>query len=86
MIRQMNADGSREGLRAESPDSVTHDQWEHRVFLSDGTVLTQTQWDELMNVGKLVLADGHTITAGAEYRHREKLYANDVFSSFREKR
>jgi hypothetical protein len=45
-----------------APDSVNESpSWEHRVFLSDGTLLTQRQWDLLLSDGSLVLPDGRVL-------------------------
>ena len=58
-------------------------EYEHKVYLSDGTVLSQHQYDELYEKGELTLADGRKLTADARFKS-EYLWARDhILPAFR---
>lgn len=39
-------------------ESIT---WNHKVYLSDGTILTDSQWNQLVKDGTLTIEDGRRI-------------------------
>ena len=58
--------------------------YEHKCYLSDGTVLNQKQCDELNEKGELVLGDGRTLKADAKFRG-EYLWAQAAMKDMKEK-
>lgn len=55
--------------------------WNHKVYLSDGTILTDSQWNQLVKDGALPLEDGRRI----ELDEKDRLYAEGVLWAFRPK-
>ena len=58
-------------------------KYEHKMYLSDGTVLSGQQCDELYKTGRLFL-DGRVLEADPKFRG-EYLWANDTINSTKER-
>ena len=55
----------------------------HQIYLSDGTILSQEQYDELYKKGELVLGDGRVLKADDKLR-RGYLRAQELKESLAE--
>lgn len=55
--------------------------WNHKVYLADGTILTDSQWNQLVKDGTIALDDGRRI----ELDEKDRLYAEGVLRAFRPK-
>lgn len=56
--------------------------FEHICYLSDGTALTHSQYEELYTKGKLALEDGRILTVSD---NRDYLYSSEIINPVAER-